>query len=193
VLAAHVEIMLAAGDLEAARAAAVELDQVSAAIDAPFMEALASHAAGAVLLADGDASAALPKLRDACGAFREMDAPYEAARVRVLIGLACGALGDEGTAELELDAARTTLEELGAEPDLARLQTSTGTAVSAVLTPRELEVVRLVAAGKTNRAIASDLVLSEKTVARHISNIFTKLGISSRAAATAYAYENRLV
>ena len=196
VLAAHVEIMLATSDMDAARAAAAELEQISTVMDAPFLSALAAQAAGAVALAEGDASAALPKLRDACAAWRDMDAPYEAGRVRVLIGLACRALGDEGTAELELDAARSVFEELGAEPDLARLRAAAASGSAAgptTLTPRELEVLRLVAAGMTNRAIASDLVLSEKTVARHISNIFTKLQLSSRAAATAYAYENGLV
>jgi DNA-binding CsgD family transcriptional regulator len=157
---------------------------------------VAAATIGAVLLAEDDARAALGSLRNAGSAWRELDAPYESARVRVLIGLACRALGDEGTAELELDAARRTFEELGAVAEVERMQALAGTATKALsggLTTRELEVLALVASGMTNRAIASELVLSEKTVARHLSNIFTKLGISSRSAATAYAYEHGLV
>ncbi|MGH2824902.1 MAG: helix-turn-helix domain-containing protein, partial [Thermoleophilaceae bacterium] len=126
----------------------------------------------------------------------ELDAPYEAARVRVLVGLACRALGDDDTAALELKAARAVFAHVGAAPDLARVDSLTGRAgyVDAHgLTARELQVLRLVAAGATNRAIAAELVLSERTVDRHVSNIFTKLGVSSRAAATAYAYEHQLV
>jgi DNA-binding NarL/FixJ family response regulator len=123
--------------------------------------------------------------------------PYEAARVRVLSGLACRQLGDEETAKMELDAARWVFEQLGAAPDLARTQALFRGRAAAKpaggLTARELEVLRLVATGKTNRSIAADLFLSEKTVARHVSNIFSKLGLSSRAAATAYAYEHDLV
>jgi DNA-binding NarL/FixJ family response regulator len=119
-----------------------------------------------------------------------------AARVRELVGLACRALGDDDSAALELEAARGVFAQLGAAPDLARLDSLTRRAASGDspgLTPRELQVLRLVAAGATNKAIAAELVLSERTVDRHVSNIFTKLGVSSRAAATAYAYEHQLV
>ncbi len=156
---------------------------------------LSDHAHGAVLLAEGDAAAALEPLRRACTRLQELDAPYDVARVRVHIGLSYRALGDIDTAEMELDAARAAFERLGAAPDLARVEELTGSAASqtaAGLTPREVEVLRLVATGKTNRAIAAELYLSEKTVARHVSNIFTKLGVSSRAAATAYAYQHDL-
>ena len=121
---------------------------------------------------------------------------YEAARVRVLIGLACRSLRDEDGAEMELDAARTVFQQLGAAPDLTRvegLSRLTTPPTAGGLTPREVEVLRLVAAGKTNRQIAAELVVSEKTAATHVSNIFNKLGLSSRAAATAYAYEHRLL
>ena len=188
--------MFATGNARAARAAADELSEIADDLDAPLLHALAAHAQGAVLLLEGDARAALGALRHAWAAWQELEVPYEAARVRVLIGLACRQLGDEDTALMELDAARWVFEQLGAAPDLARAQTLSRKARAKPpggLTARELEVLRLVATGKTNRAIAADLFLSEKTVARHVSNIFTKLGLSSRAAATAYAYEHDLV
>lgn len=195
-LPALVEIMFAAGDARAARAAADELSEIADDLDAPLLRALAAHAQGAVLLLEGDARAALGALRHAWAAWQELEVPYEAARVRVLIGLACRQLGDEETALMELDAARWVFEQLGAAPDLARAQALSRKARAKPpggLTARELEVLRQVATGKTNRSIAADLFLSEKTVARHVSNIFTKLGLSSRAAATAYAYEHDLV
>ena len=126
----------------------------------------------------------------------ELEAPYEAARARERIALACRALGDQDTAAMELDAARWAYQQLGAAPDLARLEELAGRApagTAGTLTAREAEVLRLVATGRTNRAIAAELVLSERTVDRHVSNILTKLGVPSRAAATAWAYEHRLV
>jgi DNA-binding NarL/FixJ family response regulator len=128
--------------------------------------------------------------------WRDLEAPYEAARVRVLLGLACRALGDEEAAAMELDAAQTVFARLGAGPDLARVEALAGSEVALSahgLTRRELQVLRLLATGKTNQAIATDLVLAEKTVHRHVSNIFTKLNVSSRAAATAYAYQHHLL
>ena len=195
-LAAHVEIMLAVDDVQAARAAADELSAIAAGLGAPLLQAVAAHATGSVLLAEGDARAALAALRGAWTAWQALEVPYEAARVRVLIGIACRALGDEDGTQMELDAARWAFQQLGAAPDLMRLEALAGTAAATAaggLTAREVAVLRLVAAGKTNRAIADELVISEKTVARHISNIFTKLGLSSRSAATAYAYEHDLV
>jgi DNA-binding CsgD family transcriptional regulator len=159
--------------------------------------ASADHAAGAVLIREGDPRSALAKLRDASAAWRDLDVPHEAARARVLIGVACRDIGDEASADLEFDAARTAFASLGAAPDLARLEEMRGThsdgKAPGGLTAREVEVLRLVATGKTNRQVAAELVLSEKTVARHVANIFTKLGLSSRSAATAYAYEHHLV
>ncbi len=195
VLAAAVEIELAVDDVGVARAAADELSHIAAELDAPLLSAIAATAVGAVLLAEGDAQAACDTLRPVWVAWRELEAPYEAARVRVLVGLACRALGDEDTAEMELDAARTVFERLGAAPDLARVESLVGRASRGAhgLTPRELQVMRLISAGRTNKAIAAELVLSGRTVDRHVSNIFTKLRVSSRAAATAYAYEHRLV
>jgi DNA-binding CsgD family transcriptional regulator len=194
-LPAAVEILVVAGDVEGARSACRELEAIAADYGSSMLSALAAHAGGAVELADGDARAALGPLRRAWQAWHELEVPYEAARSRVLIGLACHALGDEDTAKLELGSARRAFEELGAAPDLARLDSLVQGGVSDAtgLTPRELEVLLRVAAGETNKAIAAALVLSERTVDRHVSNIFTKLRVSSRAAATAYAYEHDLV
>ncbi len=195
-LGAGIEIMLAAGSLEEARDACRELAQTAASLGTDVLGATAAQAQGALELAEGDASAALECLRRAWQAWQQIDAPYPAARVRMLAGLACRALGDDDGSKLELDAARAIFERLGAAADLARIDSLTGRTSSARtggLSPRELQVLRLVAAGKTNRTIAAELFLSEKTVDRHVSNIFTKLDVPSRAAATAYAYEHQLI
>jgi DNA-binding NarL/FixJ family response regulator len=191
-----IEIALAADHVAAARAAADELSEIAASFGAPLLHAISAHSTGAVLLAEGNARPSLDLLRRALKAWQELEAPYEAARVRALIGLACRELGDEDTAAMELETARRALQQLGAHPDVARVEKLSGTPTSkneGGLTAREVEVLRLVAGGNTNRAIASKLIISEKTVARHVSNIFTKLGLSSRSAATAYAYEHDLV
>jgi DNA-binding CsgD family transcriptional regulator len=195
-LPAFVEIMCAGGDAGAARAAADELSQLADELGAPLLRGLATHARGAVLLGEGDAAGALAALRQAWTTWRELEIPYEAARARVLIGVACRRLGDEEGAAMELDAAQWAFEQLGAARDLARAQELSRSAAADPahgLTSRELEVLRLVATGKTNRTIAADLFLSERTVARHVSNILAKLGLSSRAGATAYAYEHDLM
>ncbi|HEY3210082.1 MAG TPA: LuxR C-terminal-related transcriptional regulator [Actinomycetota bacterium] len=195
-LPAFAEIALAAGDVPAARGAADELSEIANSFNAPLLHAMSAQATGAVLLAEGDPRAALHALRPAWKAWQELEAPYEAARVRVLIGLACRELGDEDTAAMELETALRALRQLGARPEVARVEKlSRGMAsrMESGLTAREVEVLRLVAEGKSNRAIADKLVISEKTVARHVSNIYTKLGLSSRSAATAYAYEHDLV
>lgn len=195
-LPAAVEILLAAGDVAEARRSADELAQIATGFDAPLLQALASHADGAVLLAEDRPREGLAALRRAWARWQELDAPYEGARTRSLIGRACRSLGDEDGAVLEFDAARWTFERLGAEPDVAQLDAAAGrtmTRAEGGLTGREVEILGLVAAGKSNRQIAADLVISEKTVARHVSNIFVKLRVSSRAAATAYAYTHDLV
>ena len=196
VLAAAVEIMLAKGDRSAARAAADELSQRAEQLDAPFPRAVASQAAGAVAVCEEDAEAALAALDTARTIWQELDVPYELARVRVQTGLAYRSLGDEDGAQLEFDAALEAFERLGAGPDVRRVSAIAATAEppsAAGLTGREIEVLRLIATGATNRAIAARLGISEKTVARHLSNIFTKLDLPSRSAATAYAYEHKLV
>jgi DNA-binding CsgD family transcriptional regulator len=195
-LPAYVEIMLAVGDLQAAHGACRELEEVSEAHEVEVLGAMVAQARGAVSLAEDDARAALVALRHAWRVWQELEAPYEAARVRVLIGLACRQLEDDEMAALELEAARGVFARLGAAPDLARVDSLAPRAESDAphgLTQRELEVLRLVAAGQSNRAIASELVLSEHTVARHLQNIFAKLGVSSRTAASAFAFENELI
>ncbi|MGX7678678.1 LuxR C-terminal-related transcriptional regulator [Jatrophihabitans sp. DSM 45814] len=191
-----VEVALATDQVLTARTAADELATIAAQIDVPLMHADSRFADGAVTLAEGDARAALTCLRSAWMYWQELDAPFHGARVRVLIGEACRALGDEDTAEMEFDAARWIFQELGAEPDLARvmrLSMRPAATTSGGLSPREIEVLRLVAAGKSNRLIADELFLSEKTVHRHVSNIFSKLDVGSRSAATAFAFQHDLV
>ena len=195
-LPAYVEIMLASGNVAAARAGASELGEIAELLDAAYMRALAASAMGAVLLAEGDARSALPKLRLAGSMWRGLDAPYEAARVRVLIGLACGSLGDPETSAMELDGARNVFERLGARSQIERLEVLLSRPYGKApggLTAREVQVLRLVASGKTNRAIARELGISDKTVARHVHNSLTKIGAPSRAAATAYTYEQGLI
>jgi DNA-binding CsgD family transcriptional regulator len=189
-LPAHVEIALAESELEEARTACVELDELAARYASPMLRAMAAYARGAVALADGDARGALGNLREAQQLWLELDAPYEVARTRALIAEACSALGDEESAGLERDSARETFRRLGAEPELVRL---TPSAAAHGLSPRELEVLRLVAKGRSNKEIAEALVISEHTVARHLQNIYGKLRLSSRAAATAFAFERDLV
>ena len=195
-LSACVEIMLIVGDVEAARHACRELELIAEGHERDAVGAMAAQARAAVELADGDARAALAAGRRAEQVWHELDAPYEAARARVLVGLGCRGLADEDTAALELNAARATFSELGAASDLARvdaLATRPASGDANGLTDRELEVLRHLSAGATNKAIAAELVLSVRTVDRHVSNIFAKLGVSSRAGATAYAHEHGLV
>jgi DNA-binding NarL/FixJ family response regulator len=195
-LPACVEIMLACGEIEEARSACRELETISGAHRSDLLRAMSADAQGALALDEGDPQTALVALREACQAWQELEAPYEAARVRVLVGMACRAAGDENTAAWELDAARGVFDRLGAGPDVARVDSLTASPQAAAahgLTQRELQVLRLVARGATNRSIAAELVLSERTIDRHMSNIFVKLRVSSRAAATAYAYEHDLV
>jgi ATP/maltotriose-dependent transcriptional regulator MalT len=196
VLAAYVEIELAADAVAAARTAADELSEIATDLGMPFLQAVSAQATGAVLLAEGDSSAALAMLRRAWTAWQELQVPYEAARARVLIGRAYLALGDTDTAEVELDAACRVFQQMGATPELTRVELlapMTAPRTAGGLTEREVQVLRLVAAGGSNRAIATDLAISEHTVARHLQNIFAKLDVSSRSAATAFAFEHGLV
>ena len=186
ILCAAAEILIAAEDVDGARAAADELSAVATELGSPLLRAHAALATGAVLLATGDVTTALVALRHAAGDWIEIRVPHEEARTRLLIADACEALTDFDTAEMERRAARSTLAALGGDVAPER-QPAPG------LTAREAEVLTLVARGKTNRAIAAELYISEKTVASHLNHIFTKLGLTSRSAATAYAYQHDLV
>ena len=193
-LPAFFEICLEQGELAEASAAATELESIASQYASEILEAMSAHARGLLLLAQGDAQAALGPLRRAFYVWQRLGAPYEEARSRLALSRACRGLGDSDGARLSLDAARTLFEQLGAARDLAALdQPRTGTSAAQNLTPRELQVLRLVATGKTNRMIAEHLQLSEKTIDRHVSNIFNKIDVASRSAATAYAYEHGLI
>jgi DNA-binding CsgD family transcriptional regulator len=194
-LPAYIEIMLAAGEIESASHGSSELEALASHIETDVLHALAGHARGAVELAGGDARRALEPLRRAFDIWQELEVPYDAARVRILLGIACRSLRDTDTAALEFRAARSVLEQLGAAPDLARLhviERGETPPQSRVLSNREIQVLRLVAAGNTNKSIARELSLSERTVDRHVSNILTKLNVPSRTAAIAYAYDHKL-
>jgi DNA-binding CsgD family transcriptional regulator len=194
-----VEISLAVGDVARGRAAADEFATLADKIGASLLRAAAAYARGAVQLADGQARDALSSLSDAAQIWRQLDAPYEVARSRALCARAHRMLGDSDTARLELTAARQVFDDLGARPDAAKadaiLDELAGDDKSSPnsLTDREVEVLGLVATGRTNRAVADALGISVKTVARHVSNIFGKLGVSTRAAATAYAHRKGLI
>jgi DNA-binding CsgD family transcriptional regulator len=191
-----VEIALAHRDVAAAEAAAGELtDRARERSAPPMLRALAARAEGLLRLGTGDARAALVALRTSLALWRGLDAPYEAARVRVGIAIACRTLGDLESAAIELAAARETFERLGATTDLADLDSISDVPppTPGGLSRREVEVLRRLATGATNREIAAELGISERTVDRHVSNTYAKLDVSSRAAATAYAYEHRLV
>lgn len=192
-LPACADIAIACGALDEAAVACEELEAAASTFRIDVLGAMAASARGALRLARGDAGGALPPLRHAFDVWGHVGAPYIAARIRVLIARTCDALGDREGAALARAAARETFEALGARPDLEQLDSPTPARGGGALTPRELQVLRLVAAGKTNKAIAADLRLSEKTIDRHVSNIFVKLDVPSRAAATAYAYEHSLL
>jgi ATP/maltotriose-dependent transcriptional regulator MalT len=190
-LPALAEIMLATGDLEEAAGACRELAEICDECESEMLRAMLATTRGALELATGDPGALL-SLRAASNAWNELEAPYEAARARMLVGCACREVGDQEAFRLELEGARTVFEELGAAPDVAAVDALLGGGDTYGLTDRELEVLRLIAAGKSNREIAAALVISEHTVARHVQNIFRKLGVPSRTAAGAFAYEHGL-
>jgi len=194
-LSTGVTVMLVAGDINAAREAVAELAGIAAVYRAPGVQAELAAARGAVALSEDDPARALPLLRSAARTWREIDAPHAVATVSVLIGLACRAIGDDDGAQVEFESAKSTFARLGARPDLRRVEELLRPAAAGPrgLSARELEVLRLVAAGRTNHAIAIELFVSERTVHRHLSNIFDKLGVHSRTAAASYAIQHRIV
>jgi DNA-binding CsgD family transcriptional regulator len=192
VLGPYVEIVLASGDTPAARAATDELRALGSYLGSRYLRAHGALARGSVFLAENNPSAALIELRSAFQEFHTLGVPYEAARTRLLLGAACAAVGDRDAAEMEVNAGRAVMESLGATAP-GSVAPARAPSLPDGLTPRELEVLVLLAQGKTNRVIAQDLFISEKTVASHVSHIFTKLAVTSRSAATAYAYEHGLV
>jgi ATP/maltotriose-dependent transcriptional regulator MalT len=195
-LPAAVEILLAAEDITSARAASAELSEIALAFGAPLLAAASAHAKGAVLLAEGDIEAASTSLQQACETWRELEMPYDEAQTCLLLASVCEKRGDEDGRRLEVETARRIFRKLNAEPGLARVGEPSDRAShqrTGPLSEREAQVLRLLAAGKTNRAIADDLFISEKTVARHMSNIFEKLGVSSRTGATAWAFQHNLI
>jgi len=188
--------MLAIGDLEDARRARDELQELGRVFDADALRALVAQTDGAIALAGGQAQAALDPLRRAFEQWQRLEAPYEAARVRVLIGQACRAVGDDEAAALEHKAARSEFERLGARPELARLDAPSPAGQSTPgnpLTAREVQVLRLIAGGRTNKEIADTLCLSDRTVDRHVSNILGKLDVPTRAAAAVHAVHHRFL
>ena len=191
-----VEILLAAGDRENARAGAAELSEISSAFDASLLSAASAHATGAVLLADGDVAGAATALHRASGIWRNLQTPYEEAHTCLLMATVYERRGDQDGRRLELDTARRLFKALNAETCLARIAEQSGRASRQLvgsLSDREMQVLRLLATGKTNHDIAEELFISDKTVARHVSNIFDKLGVSSRTGATAWAYQHNLI
>jgi DNA-binding CsgD family transcriptional regulator/tetratricopeptide (TPR) repeat protein len=194
-LPACLEIMLAAGDVEGACGVCRELQALAETFDTDVLRAVAAQAHGALALAQGDAPAAVVPLRRAFELWERLEAPYEVARVRMLIGQACRALGDDEAGALELGAARSVFGRLGAQLDLVRLDALLTPAPppAGPLTVRELQVLRLIAVGQTNKRIAGELHLSERTIDRHVSKILDKLDVPSRAAATAYAFAHHIL
>jgi DNA-binding NarL/FixJ family response regulator len=193
-LAAQVDVALATNDLGTAASSSDELQSIAVDFGTPALEAAAAMARGALRLAEGNTVEALESLRRACAIWQQIKVPYETARSRMWYGLALRSAGDEEDARQELRAALSTFERLGAVPEARAAGELLGPrdALPRGLTAREAEVLRLVASGRTNREIAGQLVLSEHTVARHVQNIFAKIGVSSRSAATAFAFEHDL-
>ena len=192
-LRAVVDVAVEVDDVDAATQAADELAGMAQRWRTDGLRAAAAQAKGGVELAAGEPARAVAPLREAIRWWHELDAPYDGARARILLSEACTLLGDEDAGRLELDAAAATLERLGALVDLRRIDGRRPDAQPpGRLTPREAEVLAFVAEGDTNRQVAARLVISEKTVARHLANVYRKLDVSTRTGAAAWARRNGL-
>jgi DNA-binding CsgD family transcriptional regulator len=187
-LRALVEVAIDAGDMHTAADGADELSRLAERWKSEGLAAGAVHARGAMQLASLELGSAVGSLREAVARWRELGAPYDCARARVTLAEALTAIGDHKAAHLELDTAELTLTSLGATADLSRLPRAGAEATGLDgLTPRETEIIALVAEGSTNRQVAAELVISEKTVSRHLANVYLKLGVPNRTAAVAWA------
>lgn len=195
-LPATVVIMIAAKQYEEAHEASMELCSIARDFNVPYLLAMCAYCHGAVLYAKGDFRSALEQLQKALKFWNALHLPYESACSREIKGLAYKELNDQDNSDAELMAAKWVYEQLGAIPDLERIKSlmnGEGTPETFNLSLRELQVLRQVASGKTNRSIADELFISERTVDRHVSNIFNKLGVSSRVEATAFALKNQML
>jgi DNA-binding CsgD family transcriptional regulator/TolA-binding protein len=195
ILQAYIEIMLVHDKIAEARSAVDELDTVAEKYGTTFLEAITTYCRGAVFLKEGDLAAAIDSLSKSLNFLNDLNAPYEAAAARLLLGIAYRAQGDQDTAAMELAAARWIFKELEALPDLEKVEALLNIKNEPDLhglTLRELQVLRLVSEGETNKAIAGKLFISERTVERHLSNIFNKLQVNSRTEATTFAYKHKI-
>jgi ATP/maltotriose-dependent transcriptional regulator MalT len=192
-LPAYVQIAVATRDLAGAAVGVRELQGIAESFDTPMLHALAALAQGRLQLAEGNPIAAGATLQDAVNQWRKLQVPYEVATSITLLAQAQRDAGDEDVAKVSFVRARTLFEQIGARLDATDIDTSWRTRRPAGLTDREVEVLRLIASGQANKEIAAQLHLSAKTVSRHLTNIFNKIGVSSRAAATAFAFENDLI
>jgi DNA-binding NarL/FixJ family response regulator len=192
-LPAAVQIAVAAEDLVAANVAVRELESIAHSFDTSMLHALAAVARGRLQLAEGNPMTAGTTLKAAVRQWKELEVPYEIATASTLLGQAQREAGDEDAAKASFARARALFEQIGARLDVHGLDTTRRTRRPAGLTEREVEVLRLVADGRSNKEIAAQLHLSVKTVSRHLTNIFNKIGVTSRAAATAFAFEHDLI
>ena len=190
---ALVEVAIGAEDLAAAAAACRDLETSAHVYDSPGFAASAALARGRLRLAEGDAAAALQALRTTRQRWQELGVPYRVAEARTLLAAAQRALGFGHAADIEQQAAVTAFARLGVVAPPGGDRTRRPAKPPAGLTRREAEVLGLVARGMSNREVAAALFLSEKTVARHLANLYIKLGVGSRTAAAAYAHAHGLV
>jgi DNA-binding NarL/FixJ family response regulator len=195
ILPSYIEIMLVHDKMAEAHSAVVELSTTAEKYDTIFLQAITAYCQGAVFLKEDDPAAAIKTLRKSLNFWNELKAPYEAASARLLLSIAYREQGDQDTATMELAAARWIFKELEALPDLKKVEALLDIKNEPDfhgLTLRELQLLQLVSEGKTNKAIAGILFISERTVERHLSNIFNKLEVNSRTEATAFAYKHQI-